>query len=189
MARECRWVHRKGNAAVPDLGKLKTPENLRALHAEVAARWGIIDLLDFLKESDFVTAFTDAFSTVATREATPREVIRKRLLLVLYALGTNIGIKRVADGGKHGETEAALRATRYLFVNRDNLRKAIATLVNATLKMRDPAWWGNGTACASDAKKFRSWSSSLMTEYHVRYGGHGGSIGMWRRGQCACIRS
>ncbi len=25
---------------VPDLGKLKTPENLRALHAAVAARWG-----------------------------------------------------------------------------------------------------------------------------------------------------
>ena len=50
---------------------------------------------------------------------------------------------------------------------------AIATLVNATLKMRDPLWWGNGTACASDSKKFGSWSSNLMTEYHVRYGGHG----------------
>ena len=174
---------------VPDLGKLKTPENLRALHTEVAARWGIIDLLDFLKESDFVTAFTDAFSTVATREATPREVIRKRLLLVLYALGTNIGIKRVADGGKHGETEAALRATRYLFVNRDNLRKAIATLVNATLKMRDPAWWGNGTACASDAKKFGSWSSNLMTEYHVRYGGHGVMIYWHVEKRSVCVYS
>ncbi|WP_248958700.1 transposase [Sphaerisporangium perillae] len=158
---------------IPDLGKLKVPENLRALHTEVAARWGIIDLLDFLKESDFVTDFTDAFSTVATREATPREVVRKRLLLVLYALGTNVGIKRVADGGRHGESEAALRATRHLFVNRDNLRAAIATLVNATLKMRDPLWWGNGTACASDSKKFGSWSSNLMTEYHARYGGPG----------------
>ncbi|GGP09672.1 Tn3 family transposase [Nonomuraea glycinis] len=155
---EARWH-------IPDLGKLQVPENLRALHTEVAARWGIIDLLDFLKESDFVTDFTDAFTTVATREATPREVIRKRLLLVLYALGTNVGIKRVADGGRHGETEAALRATRHLFVNRDNLRAAIATLVNATLKMRDPLWWGNGTACASDSKKFGSWSSNLMTEY------------------------
>lgn len=52
---------------------------------------------------------------------------------VLYALGTNIGIKRVADGGRYGEAEAALRTTRYLFVNRDNLRKAIATLVNLGL--------------------------------------------------------
>ena len=55
------------------LGKLKVPENSAALRTEVAARWGIIDLLDFLKESDFVTDFTDAFTTVATREATPRE--------------------------------------------------------------------------------------------------------------------
>ncbi|WP_405149038.1 Tn3 family transposase [Sphaerisporangium sp. NBC_01403] len=65
---------------VPDLGKLKTPENLRALRAGVAARRGVIDLLDFLKESDFVTQFTDDFSTVDTRENTPREVIRERLL-------------------------------------------------------------------------------------------------------------
>ncbi|WP_030164024.1 Tn3 family transposase [Spirillospora albida] len=174
---------------VSDLGKLATPDNLKALHAEVQARWGVIDLLDFLKESDFVTQFTDAFSTVATRENTPREVIRKRLLLVLYALGTNIGIKRVADGGKHGETEAALRATRYLFVNRDNLRNAIATLVNATLRMRDEAWWGTGTACASDAKKFGSWSSNLMTEYHVRYGGHGVMIYWHVERKSVCVYS
>ncbi|MER6948680.1 Tn3 family transposase [Nonomuraea sp. NPDC000554] len=174
---------------VPDLGKLKTPDNLRALHAEVQARWGVIDLLDFLKESDFVTNFTDDFSTVATRENTPREVIRKRLLLVLYALGTNIGIKRVADGGKHGESEAALRATRYLFVNRDNLRKAIATLVNATLRTRDEAWWGTGTACASDSKKFGSWSSNLMTEYHVRYGGYGVMIYWHVERKSVCVYS
>jgi hypothetical protein len=34
---------------VPDLGKLEVPANLRALHAEVQARSGVIDLLDFLK--------------------------------------------------------------------------------------------------------------------------------------------
>ncbi|WP_192809605.1 hypothetical protein [Actinomadura rudentiformis] len=33
-------------------------------------------------------------------------MIRKRPLLVLYALGTNVGIKRVADGGRHGDTGA-----------------------------------------------------------------------------------
>ncbi len=39
--------------------------------------------------------------------------------------------------------------------------------------MRDPAWWGQGTACASDSKKFGSWSSNLMTEWHQRYRGPG----------------
>ncbi|WP_164836119.1 DUF4158 domain-containing protein [Actinacidiphila soli] len=42
-------------------------------------------------------------------------------------------------------------------------------LVNATFAARDTAWWGQGTAYASDSKKFGSWSSNFMTEYHARY--------------------
>jgi len=38
------------------------------------------------------------------------------------------------------------------------------------LRGRDPNWWGSGTACASDSKKFGSWESNLMTEWHQRYG-------------------
>ncbi|MFI7048931.1 Tn3 family transposase [Streptosporangium sandarakinum] len=76
-------------------------------------------------------------------------------------------MKRVADGGRHGESEAALRATRHLFVNRDNLRAAIATLVNATLRMRDPLWWGNGTTCASvptkQTRRCRTWLPASRT--------------------------
>ncbi|WUG04644.1 transposase [Streptomyces sp. NBC_00467] len=67
------------------------------------------------------------------------------LLLVLFALGTNMGIKRVAVTGKHGESEAVLRRVRHLFVNRTNLRAALVRLVNATFAARDAAWWGEGT--------------------------------------------
>jgi TnpA family transposase len=174
---------------VPELGKLPVPANLAALHAEVARRWGTIELLDFLKEADFYTRFTDAFSSVATRETTPRPVIRKRLLLVLHSLGINIGIKRIAAAGNHGETEATLRSTRALFVNRDNLRNAVSAVVNETLKARDPLWWGHGTACASDSKKFGSWSSNIMTEYHVRYGGHGVMIYWHVEKKSLCVYS
>jgi len=74
---------------------------------------------------------------------------------VLFALGTNAGIKHVA-GGDHGHSEAALRHVRRLHITRDNLRRAIVKLVNATLAARDPALWGTGSACASDSKKFGS---------------------------------
>ena len=174
---------------VPELGKLPVPPNMQALHAEVARRWGTIDLLDFLKETDYHTGFTDAFSSVATRETTPRKVIRKRLLLVLHSLGINIGIKRIAAAGNHGETEATLRATRAQFVNRNNLRKALSVVVNETMKARDPLWWGQGTACASDSKKFGSWSSNMMTEYHVRYGGHGVMIYWHVEKKSLCVYS
>jgi hypothetical protein len=155
------WIHVPPTPAVPE------PTNLLALKAEVERRWGVLDLLDILKEADFDTRFTEEFTSVASREITDRAVLRRRLLLVLFGLGTNVGIRHVA-GGEGGESEAMLRRVRRLFVNRDNLRRAVTRLVNATFAVRDEALWGQGRACASDSKKFGSWSSNFLTEYHVR---------------------
>jgi hypothetical protein len=63
-----------------------------------------------------------------------------------------MGIKRVADGtaavpGMEADTEAALRRTRRLFINRDNLRAAIRAVVNATLLLAP----GRVGSLASDA--------------------------------------
>lgn len=77
-----------------------------------------------------------------------------------------MGIRGIVAIGEHGESEAALRHVRGHFITRDNLRRAIAKLVNATFEARDPNWWGTGTACASDSKKFGSWESNLMSEWH-----------------------
>jgi len=176
------WISVPPTPAVPE------PTNLVALKAEVEQCWGVLDLLDILKEADFDARFTEELSSVASREITDRAVMRRRLLLVLFALGTNVGIRHVA-GGDGGETEAMLRRVRRLFVNRDNLRRAVTTLVNATFAVRDEAWWGQGTACASDSKKFGSWSSNFMTEYHVRYGGSGVMIYWHVERKSLCIYS
>ena len=175
--------------SVPSMDKLPEATNLDALKKEVERRWGTLDLLDVLKEADLQTVFTDEFTTVASREAIPRAVLQRRLLLVLFALGTNMGIKRIVTTGEHGETEATLRHVRRLYVTRDNLRRAAAKLVNATLAVRDAAWWGSGTSCASDSKKFGSWQSNFMTEYHVRYGGSGVMIYWHVERKSLCIYS
>ncbi|MET9503547.1 Tn3 family transposase [Streptomyces sp. NPDC006622] len=142
--------------------------------AESERRWGTIDLLDILKYAEFDTDFIAEFTSVATRENLSKDVLRRRLLLVLFGLGTNMGIKRVAVTGKHGESEATLRRVRHLFVNRANMRTALVKLmklVNATFAARDEMWWDSGTACAPNSRKFGSWSSNLMTEWHQRYRG------------------
>jgi TnpA family transposase len=159
--------------SVPKLDKLPEPANLAGLKAEVARRWGTIDLLDILKDADFLTGFTDEFVSVATREALPRTVLRRRLLLALFALGTNMGIRQMAATGEHEEDEGALRRARASHVTRENLRRAIVRVVNATFEARDPAWWGEATATASDSKRFGSWESNLMTQFHARYGSYG----------------
>jgi hypothetical protein len=55
-------------------------------------------LLDALEETALDTGFLDVFETSASREALDRKVRDQRLLLCLYGLGTNVGLKRVAAG-------------------------------------------------------------------------------------------
>ncbi|MGW3969930.1 transposase [Streptomyces ardesiacus] len=148
-----------------------------------------MDLLDILKYAEFDTGFVAEFTSVATRENLSKDVLRRRLLLVLFGLGTNMGIKRVAVTGKYGESEATLRRVRHLFVNRANMRAALRKLVNATFAARDEMWWGTGTACASDSRKFGAWSSNLMTEWHQRYRGPGVMIYWHVERKSVCIYS
>lgn len=169
---------------VPKLEAEPEPSGLDRIKGEIIGRWGSLDLLGMLAEVDHLVGLTAQFPSIATRQTLPAEVFRRRLLLVLFALGTNTGIARVAAAS--GESEAALRHVRRHFVNRDNLRRSIVRLVNATFAVRDPGLWGEGTACASDSKKFGSWDANLMTEWHNRYRGPGVMI-YWhveRKGRC-----
>lgn len=59
------WIH------IPSTDKVPEPPNLDALKAEVHRRWGTIDLLNMLKEADFLTGFTGEFTSVMSREAAP----------------------------------------------------------------------------------------------------------------------
>ena len=182
---------RKGEPwiTVPKLEPLAEATGLAALKGEVARRWGVLDLLDVLKNADFLTGFTEEFSSVAAYERIERDLLQRRLLLALFALGTNMGIRAIVATGDHGESEASLRHVRRHFITVDNLRAAVTRLVNATFAARDTAWWGRGTACASDSKKFGSWSSNFMTEYHARYGGNGVMIYWHVERKNVCIYS
>ena len=184
-------ISRRGEPwiSVPKLAALPEPQHLRAVKDEVVRRWGTLDLLNVLKDSDFLADFTAEFTSVATREVIDRATLCRRLLLCLFALGTNMGIKAIVSTGEHDETEAALRHVRRHFITRDNLRRAIAKLVNATFAARDARWWGTGTATASDSKKFGSWESNLMTEWHQRYGGPGVMIYWHVERRSTCIYS
>jgi TnpA family transposase len=165
------------------------PLGLTAIKAELDRRWPMTGLLDVLKEADLRIDFTQAFATAAAREATDREEVRRRLLLCLYGLGTNAGLKRLAAGG-HGYSYKELLHTRRRYIDADALREATRRVVNATLAVRNPGIWGDSTtACASDSKHFGAFDQNLMTEWHARYGGRGVMIYWHVERGSICIHS
>lgn len=87
------------------------------------------------------------------------------------------------------KAEVTRRRVRASHITRENLRRAILTVVNATFAARDPRWWGKATTTASDSKRFGSWDSNLMTRFHARYGSNGIMI-YWHVGKAqVCIYS
>ena len=111
--------------------------------------------------------------TQFTREVLHPEVLQRRLLLCLYGLGTNAGLKRMCSGGGE-DTYVDLQYIRRRYITKGHLRAAIARVCNTIFRVRNPDLWGEGTtACASDSKKFGAWDQNLITEWHVRYGGPG----------------
>ena len=147
------------------------------------------NLLDILKETELRVRFTEAFRTVGTREVLRPEVLQRRLLLCLYGLGTNAGLKRMCSGGGE-DSYADLQYVRRRYITKEQLRAAIAQVCNAIFRVRNPVLWGEGTtACASDSKKFGAWDQNLMTEWHARYGGPGVMIYWHVEKNSVCIYS
>jgi TnpA family transposase len=177
------WIKVSPLDPVPD------PLNLARLKAEIGVRWPMTSLLDILKETDLQLGFTDLFTSVASREQLDRVTAQRRLLLCLYGMGTNTGLKRIA-AGDHGESYKDLLYVRRRFLQRDQLRAAIIRIVNATLRARRLDIWGEGTtACAADAKKFAAWDGNLRTEWSVRHRGPGVMIYWHVERKAACIHS
>ena len=180
---------RRHPVVVSPLEPQPEPPGLGALKAELGRRWPMTGLLDMLKEADLLVGFTNAFTTAAAREATDRDEVRRRLLLCLYGLGTNAGLKRLAVG-RHGFSYKELLHTRRRYVDADALRDATRRVVNATMAARHPRIWGEGTtACASDSKHFGAFDQNLMTEWHARYGGRGVMIYWHVERGSVCIHS
>ncbi len=158
--------HGKPWIAVPPLGRLPDAPQPPALHAEIERRHGMIDLLDVLEEADHPSGFTRRLLSVASREITDADTARRRKLLVSFALGSNIGIKRIADAveGHPDDTEAAPRRFRRIYFTRENLRAAIVEIVNKTLQVRHELLWSPGTVCTSDSKQLGSWAHQTLDE-------------------------
>lgn len=179
----------KSKICVSPLKPQGEPINLYRLKTEINRRWTKTSLLDVLKETDLRINFTEHFKSVLTREVLDSQLLQKRLLLCLYGLGTNTGLKRLSDEIGGSSYQELLHVKR-CYIHKQQLRNAITNIANAIFRTRLKHIWGEGTAaCASDSKKFGAWDQNLMTQWHIRYGGRGVMIYWHVEKNSVCVYS
>jgi len=145
-------------------------------------------LLDVLKETDLRVNFTQHFRSGTERSHLDKGTLQRRLLLTLFGMGTNTGIKAMESRPIDDYKE--LLYVRRRFISIEGLRQAITRVVNATLDVRLSNIWGAvTTACASDSKQFGAWDQNLLTEWHMRYNGPGVMVYWHVEKNALCIYS
>lgn len=159
--------------SISKLKPQKEPQNLVLANRQIGERWPMTPLLDMVKETDIDTNFTKCFKTFSHHQNLASSTLKQRLLLTLFALGTNTGLKRIA-GATDVATYRQLLHAKKRYIDSDAIREANQIISNAILSVRDPKIWGaNGTACAADSQHFKVWDNNPLSEYHVRYKGWG----------------
>ncbi|WP_157545317.1 Tn3 family transposase [Microtetraspora fusca] len=94
----------QGAIKLSPLEALPEPRNLGRLKKVIIGRWGTVPLIDVLKEAVLRSNCQATIASMFGREITGQML--ERLSLVLYAYGTNTGIRAVA-AGEHGHREDA----------------------------------------------------------------------------------
>lgn len=178
----------RGLFAVSRLEAQTEPQSIGLIKAAINQRCGMLDLLDVFVEADRLAGFTRFFTHSGTKEVRTREQLRPLIILDLFAEGTNTGTKRVAKANHQYAYDELLYVRKHYF-SVEALRNANGAVVNKILALRNPRLWGEGHACASDGKRFESWSQNLMTEWRSRYKGYGVLVYWHVQTNAVCIYS
>jgi len=172
----------------PSLAQEK-PKNLELLHREIERRWPSLSLLDVLKEVEFLVGFTTEIKQEVSKKVMEENEFRRRLLLILYGLGTNMGIKAISKGNE-GISYDDLMYIKHRYVNKVGVKEAIKKVINYLLSIRDPKIWGEATTgCACDSTLVRVMDQNLFARRHPRYREHGIMIYWHVDTQSLCIYS
>lgn len=158
-----------GHIKVDNLVKQAVNPHLEAVKKEVFNRWPSTSLIDILKETDSFVDFLSDFIASGPKEGLKKDDLKKRLILTIIGYGTNTGLKSISSGNDD-VTYQDLKHIKLRYLDPDNLRNAIQSVVNQLLKVRSERIWGEGTnAVASDSTHFKASDQNFMSRWHPRY--------------------
>ena len=159
----------------PVIGRLRAkaaPDGADRLERLMKERLAPIGILDALAETEHWLGWTRAFGPVSGFEA-KLDRPRERYLSAAFCYGCGLGPTQAARSLK-GLDRRHVAFVNQRHVTEETLDEAIASVINAYAAIGLHKHWGSGDTASADGMKWDVHPASLMTAYHVRYGGYGG---------------
>lgn len=125
-------------------------------------------ITDLLLQVNHWCPFFQEFTHASTGEILPVKDLNK-ICLAILALGTNIGLKQMADHSPGVTYDQLARITRW-YLQEENIEKANALFVNFQHNLPIASYWGDGTTSSSDGIREKVPVSSLHASYDGKFG-------------------
>ena len=145
-----------------------TPVGSEDLSRKLYALVPKIRLPDLLMEVNHWTGFTENM-THASSGHKPKGAEIKVLLATIMAMGTNVGLTKMADATPEFTYKQLINTAQWRMYD-DSLSRAQATLVNFHHKLSLPNYWGDGTTSSSDGMRVQVSVSSAYADYNPHFG-------------------
>jgi TnpA family transposase len=152
-----------------------TPEDARTFSLSLYNMLPRIKLTDLSMEVAHWTGFDEMLIHASTNRP-PKGEEKVILMAALMAMGTNIGLTKMADATPGITYHQMANAAQWRLYD-DAINRAQATLVNFQHKLALASYWGDGTTSSSDGMRVQVGVSSLHAEANPHYGtGKGATI-------------
>jgi len=161
-----------GHIVLSKLKKTPLAEAINRLDTEISNRMEATTIVDVLVDVTKWLGVDKHFKRLAGTEGRVDDLLR-RVVLTLFCYGCNIGPTELARCVKNlSRKQAAWLNLKY--VNEETLRRVVNDVINAYYKLELPGYWGSGQSASGDGTKWTMRDNTIMSEFHIRYGGYGG---------------
>lgn len=144
-----------------------TPQEAKDFSSSLYDLLPRVKLTDLLMEVAHWTGFHEQFVHASTNRI-PNEEETTILMAALIALGTNIGMTKMAEATPDISYRQMANATQWRLYE-DAMSKAQSVLVNFHHKLSLSSYWGDGTTSSSDGMRVQIGVSALHADANPHY--------------------
>ncbi|GAA3218645.1 hypothetical protein GCM10010468_42200 [Actinocorallia longicatena] len=159
----------EGRLVIPPLSAEDVPAEAKTLRGELANMLPFVPISALLIELDGRTGFLDAFTHAGGHKTSRPADLKRNLLAVLLAGGTNLGLTRMAEAC--GVSYDVLAWTSEWYLREDALREASNRIVNHHHGLDLSRVFGGGTMSSSDGQRFPVRGKTLTGAHMSIHGG------------------